>query len=81
MFEEKKMSRICDLCGKKRILGNQIERRGLAKKKGGIGKKTTGITRREFAPNLQYVRAIVNGGIKRIRVCTKCLKAGHVQKA
>ena len=32
-------------------------------------------------PNLQSVKAIVNGSVKRIKVCTSCLKAGKVQKA
>ncbi|HCB10731.1 MAG TPA: 50S ribosomal protein L28 [Cyanobacteria bacterium UBA11991] len=32
-------------------------------------------------PNLQSVKAVVNGSTKRIRVCTSCIKAGKVQKA
>ncbi|RKY39178.1 MAG: 50S ribosomal protein L28, partial [Candidatus Omnitrophota bacterium] len=44
------MSRICEICGKKPIAGRKIARRGLAKKKGGIGKKITGITSRRFLP-------------------------------
>lgn len=74
------MSRICEICGKKPIAGRKIARRGLAKKKGGIGKKITGITSRRFLPNLQSVKAIVNGTHKTIRVCTKCIKAGKVKK-
>lgn len=57
-----------------------IARRGLAKKKGGVGKKITGITKRRFKPNLQYVRALVDGKSKRIRVCTRCISAGKVVK-
>lgn len=72
---------ICAICGKKPITGNSIQRKGLAKKKGGIGKKVTGISKRRFYPNLQTVKAIVNGGIKRIRVCASCIQAGKVQKA
>ena len=72
---------ICETCGKRPLNGNKIARRGLAKKKGGVGKKITGITKRRFRPNLQKVRAIVNGGVKRIRVCTSCIQAGKVQKA
>ena len=75
------MSKICALCGKIPQAGRSIARRGLAKYTGGIGLKTTGITRRRFLPNLQSVRAIVKGAAKRIRVCTKCMKAGKVQKA
>ncbi|MBL7158569.1 MAG: 50S ribosomal protein L28 [Candidatus Omnitrophica bacterium] len=75
------MSKICYICGKKPVAGRQIKRRGLAKKKGGVGQRITGISRRRFLPNLQTVRAILNGRTKRIRVCTKCLKAGKVRKA
>lgn len=74
------MARVCSICGKKPAAGRTIKRRGLAKKKGGVGKKITGITIRRFLPNLQTVRAVINGQIKRIRVCTKCLKAGKVKK-
>ena len=73
--------KVCDICGKKPITGNTIARRGLPKWKGGIGLKTTGITRRRFMPNLQKVRAMVNGGVKTLKVCTSCIQAGKVQKA
>jgi len=75
------MSKICYICGKKPAAGRTIARRGLAKKKGGVGKKITGITIRRFLPNLQSVHALINGQPKRVRVCTKCLKAGKVVKA
>ena len=74
------MSRICAICGKKPQAGRSIKRRGLAKKKGGVGRKITGITKRFFLPNLQRTKAMVNGTVKRIRVCCKCLKAGKVRK-
>ena len=75
------MSKICEICGKKPAAGRTIKRRGLAKKKGGVGMKITGINIRRFLPNLKLVRAIVNGTPVRIRVCVKCLKAGKVKKA
>ncbi len=75
------MSRVCEICGKKTQFGNKVSRRGLPKYKGGIGLKTTGISRRKFKPNIQKVRAIVNGGVKRMKVCTSCLAAGKVKKA
>ncbi|MFA5147071.1 MAG: 50S ribosomal protein L28 [Candidatus Omnitrophota bacterium] len=75
------MSKICEICGKKPVAGRTIVRRGLAKKKGGVGQKITGITARRFLPNLKTVRALVNGASKRITVCVKCLKAGKVTKA
>jgi len=75
------MSKVCDICGKGPSAGRTIARRGLAKKKGGVGKKITGITIRRFLPNLRTVKANLNGTIKTIRVCAKCLKAGKVKKA
>jgi large subunit ribosomal protein L28 len=75
------MSRICETCGKTAVRGSTILRRGQAKKKGGIGQHVTAITPRTFKPNLQVVRAVVNGQSKRIKVCTSCLRSGRVQKA
>lgn len=75
------MSKICEVCGKKPAAGRTIVRRGLAKSKGGVGQKITGITARRFLPNLKEVRVIANGTHKKIRVCVKCLKAGKVVKA
>lgn len=72
----------CAICDKKPIVGNSIARRGLAKKTGGIGKKTTGITRRRFMPNLQRVKVLFpNGSVKRVLVCASCLQSGKVTKA
>jgi large subunit ribosomal protein L28 len=75
------MSRVCEICGKKPVAGRSIVRRGLAKKKGGVGQKITGISPRTFAPNLKTVRAVIDGVPQRVRLCVKCLKAGKVQKA
>ena len=75
------MARKCEVCGKTPVTGNSIARRGLAKKKGGVGKKITGITRRRFLPNMQSVSALIDGRKKRIKVCTSCIKAGKVTKA
>lgn len=74
------MSRICELCGKKTQVGNQIERRGLAKWKGGVGRKITGKTKRKFKPNIQKVRTKIEGTARRIKVCTRCISAGKVVK-
>lgn len=74
--------RRCEVCGKGALTGNSIARRGMAKKKGGVGKKITGITRRKFYPNLQTVKAeFPNGTVRRIRACVSCLQAGKVKKA
>ncbi|MBN1675525.1 MAG: 50S ribosomal protein L28 [Kiritimatiellae bacterium] len=74
------MSRVCEICGKRPLSGCTIIRKGLEKKKGGIGLHTTGITRRRFQPNLQKIRVFENGGVVRKRVCARCIKAGKVTK-
>jgi large subunit ribosomal protein L28 len=76
------MARVCEICGKGVRTGNTIVRHGLQKSKGGIGLHTTGITRRRFLPNLQTVRARLDGGgTARKTVCTACIRAGKVTKA
>lgn len=74
------MARVCTYCGKHTESGAQIARRGLPKKQGGIGLRITGHTLRKFRPNIQKVRALVDGVPTRVRVCTRCLKAGKVTK-
>jgi len=73
--------RVCELCGKRPVVGRTITTRGLPKKVGGIGTKITGINKRRFKPNIQKVRVNVNGGTRRMRVCTRCIKAGKIRKA
>jgi large subunit ribosomal protein L28 len=75
------MSTVCKICGKGAKVGSRIVRHGLCKKKGGIGLHTTAVTKRTFKPNLQKVRALVNGGISSMTVCTSCIKAGKIVKA
>ena len=72
--------KICHICGRQPQRGRSIARRGLSKKSGGVGKKTTGITHRTFKPNLQRVRALIDGHVTRIRVCAACIRAGKVIK-
>lgn len=75
------MARVCEICHKRTETGNSITRRGLAKAKGGVGKRTTGKTKRTFKPNIQKIRVETdNGTIRRVRVCTRCMKAGKVKK-
>jgi large subunit ribosomal protein L28 len=74
------MSRVCHFLGKKTSSGNTIARRGKAKYLGGVGVKTTGISRRKFKPNIQKVRAIIDGKVCRIRVSAKAIKMGLIQK-
>ncbi|WDN87275.1 large subunit ribosomal protein L28 [Desulfosarcina sp. BuS5] len=62
------MSKICEICGKTPMFGNNVSH-------------AHNITKRRFNPNLQKVRANYKGRVKKIKVCTKCIKAGHVIKA
>jgi large subunit ribosomal protein L28 len=62
------MSRVCDVCGKKPAVGYKVSH-------------SARHTKRRWEPNLQSVRALVDGKPKRLSVCTRCLKAGKVTKA
>lgn len=76
------MARVCEVCGKGPQMGNSVETRGKAKYLGGVGTKKTGITRRQFRPNLQKVRtAHPGGGVKTMKVCVQCIRSGAIRKA
>jgi large subunit ribosomal protein L28 len=62
------MARRCELTGKGVMTGNNVSH-------------ANNKTRRRFEPNLQSVRALVNGVVRRMKVCTRCLKAGKITKA
>ena len=62
------MAQRCDVCGKAKLFGNNVSHANNA-------------TKRVWHPNLQRVRARVDGQVKNIRACAKCLKAGKVTKA
>jgi len=62
------MAFACEICGKKRQVGNNVSH-------------ANNRTKRVFRPNLQMVRALVRGTARRLRVCTRCLRSGLVQKA
>ena len=74
------MPRVCYFTGRKTHSGGSTSRRGRAKYLGGIGRKTTGRTKRKFKANIQNVRALVDGKVMRIRVSAKALKMGLVVK-
>ncbi|MBM3991806.1 MAG: 50S ribosomal protein L28 [Planctomycetes bacterium] len=74
------MARVCDYCDKRTETGYQLARRGLPKKKGGIGLRVTGHTKRKFKPNIQRIAAVVDGKTTRVKVCTRCMKSGKVRK-
>ena len=61
------MSRVCDICGKKAQVGN-------------LRSHALNATKRRFYPNLHLVRAVVDGEVKKIRVCSSCLKTNKVHK-
>jgi large subunit ribosomal protein L28 len=58
----------CDICSKKHQSGHNVSH-------------ANNKTKRTFNPNLQRVRAVVDGSTKRIRVCSRCLRSGKVRKA
>ncbi|MCR6546310.1 50S ribosomal protein L28 [Dehalobacterium formicoaceticum] len=59
---------VCSVCGKGVHSGMKVSHSHIR-------------TKRTWKPNLQSVRAIVNGSPKRISVCTRCLRSGKVQRA
>jgi large subunit ribosomal protein L28 len=75
------MAWMCEVCQKKSGRGNSVETRGKAKYLGGVGTKITGITAREFKPNLQRISVTLPNGTNRsLRVCTQCIRSGYVRK-
>jgi len=62
------MAKSCEICGKTPVVGRQHSH-------------ANNMSPRRFEPNLQKVRALVNGGGRRIRVCTRCLRSNKVVKA
>ena len=73
--------RECAICGKRPVVGSQVTHRGMLKVKGGVGRRTVRVNLRRFLPNLQSATIIRNGTVKRVRVCTACLRSGRVPKA
>ncbi len=74
------MARRCELCGKGTVAGNNVPRKGQAKKRGGVGQHIGVKSKRVFKPNIIKVKANMNGTIKTVKVCARCLKAGKVEK-
>jgi len=61
--------------------GSIIWRSGKPKKQGGIGTHITAITKLRFLPNLQRVKAVINGEVRYVRVTANAIKKGLVVKA
>ena len=74
------MARVCYFTGKRTRAGRSIARRGRAKYLGGVGRKTTGITKRKFKPNIQRVRAVIDGKVCRVKASAKAIRLGLVVK-
>jgi len=70
------VAKVCEICGKKPIMGRDVIQSGKAKREGGVGKKTTGITKKWKLPNLQRTKVLAGGGARTMRVCTACIRAG-----
>lgn len=62
------MAMRCEICGKSPVVGRRVSH-------------AHNVRPRRFEPNLQTVRAMVNGGVKRMKVCTRCIRSQKVVKA
>jgi large subunit ribosomal protein L28 len=62
------MAAVCDICGKRPFFGKRVSHSHRR-------------TNRRWDPNVQRVRALVNGTPKRVYACTSCIKAGKIQRA
>lgn len=62
------MASLCEVCGKGMMTGMSVSHSHLK-------------TRRKWKPNIQHVRAVVDGKIKYVNVCTRCLRSGKVQRS
>lgn len=74
------MSRVCYFTGKRTKSGRTYARRGKAKYLGGVGRKITGRTKRKFKPNIQKVRAVIDGKPVRIQVSARAIRNGMIVK-
>ena len=70
------MGAVCEICGKRPQAGKRVSRLG----KNALRRRIKSKTNRVFKPNIQRIRAVVDGTTRRIDVCTGCIKAGKVQK-
>ena len=62
------MSKVCEICGKGPSFGNNVSH-------------ANNKTRRTWYPNLQKIKAVNNGTVRSIKVCTRCIRSGSVTKA
>ena len=62
------MANRCDICGKGPAFGRNVSH-------------AHNVTPRRFEANIQTVRAVINGAVKRMRVCTRCIRSNKITKA
>lgn len=62
------MARRCEVCDKGKMYGNSVTFSNIK-------------NNRSWKPNIRRVRAVVDGSVKRINVCAKCLRSGYVERA
>ena len=62
------MSKVCDVCGKKPITGHNISH-------------SHTMTNRRWEPNLQKIKVDDQGETRSMRVCTRCIRSGKIQKS
>ncbi|MGI6105087.1 MAG: 50S ribosomal protein L28 [Raoultibacter sp.] len=62
------MSQVCEICGKSPVAGRNVSH-------------SHRVSNRVFRPNVQKVTIKLNGKVKQANVCTKCMKAGKIERA
>lgn len=62
------MSKVCAVCGKAPVAGRNVSH-------------SHRVTNRVFRPNVQKLTVVLDGKVKRVNVCTKCMKADKVVRA
>lgn len=62
------MAMMCEMCGKKPVFGNRISH-------------AHNVSSRRWLPNVQSIRVKVGTAVRRMRVCTRCIRSGKIQKA
>lgn len=62
------MANVCEICNKGERSGFNVSHSNLK-------------TKRKWKPNIQTVKAVVNGEVKRVNTCTRCLRSGKIQRA
>lgn len=68
MLEVDKLALRCEICGKERQTGHRVSHSNIK-------------TNRKWMPNIRKLRAKINGTTKTIKICTRCLRAGKVERA